>query len=169
MSLDKLVIFIFDNQNLKSIYCKHFMSSRQHIGHSSLARETWREICVSVADIFHIIGNSFEFPIIQKHSVQDATGAQMNMQANACAHQRAKSCCATLCSMQISAHPRGAFISVGDCNPDWDQFVITPTFASLRGRGLIRLRWNLCETSTLKVHALSLHISATFTLLLQMW
>ena len=40
---------------------------------SSLARETWREICVSVADIFH---------------------------------------------MQISAHPRGAFISVGDCNPD---------------------------------------------------
>ena len=41
--------------------------------YSSLARETWREICVSVADIFH---------------------------------------------MQISAHPRGAFISVGDCNPD---------------------------------------------------
>ena len=40
---------------------------------SSLARETWREICVSVADIFH---------------------------------------------MQISAHPRGAFISVGDCIPD---------------------------------------------------
>ena len=39
---------------------------------SSLARETWREICVSVADIFH---------------------------------------------MQISAHPRGAFISVGIVTP----------------------------------------------------
>ncbi len=34
--------------------------------------------------------------LYKKHSVQDATDAQKNMQAKACEHQRAKSCRATL-------------------------------------------------------------------------
>ena len=41
-------------------------------------------------ELFYVIGNCFL--LHKKRSAMDATGAQMYMQAKACAHQRAKSC-----------------------------------------------------------------------------
>ena len=46
---------------------------------------------------FCVIGNCVSYDT--KTLREDATGAQMNMQADACAHQRAKSRKATLCSV----------------------------------------------------------------------
>ena len=47
--------------------------------------------------VFCVIGNCVSYDT--KTLREDATGAQMNMQADACAHQRAKSRKATLCSV----------------------------------------------------------------------
>ena len=53
-----------------------------------------------VSGLFYVIGNFVSYDI--KTLREDATGAQMKMQADACAHQRAKSRKATLCSSSRS-------------------------------------------------------------------
>jgi hypothetical protein len=50
-----------------------------------------------VIRFFYVIGNFVSYDI--KTLREDATGAQMKMQADACAHQRAKSRKSTLCYM----------------------------------------------------------------------
>ena len=50
-----------------------------------------------ICQLFYVIGNCVPYDI--KTLREDATGAQMKMHADACAHQRAKSRKATLCYM----------------------------------------------------------------------
>ena len=52
------------------------------------------------APYIYVIGNCVPYDI--KTLREDATGAQMKMQADACAHQRAKSRKATLCSQRVA-------------------------------------------------------------------
>ena len=70
------------------------------------------------APYIYVIGNCVPYDI--KTLREDATGAQMKMQADACAHQRAKSRKATLCSDILSqcSRVRSGWLQIGFCGGD---------------------------------------------------